>query len=90
MTLENFREKKSGIVIPIIIALITLSLSIGGSVFVSGKTTGADAEKLSRAERDLKELQTDYKSDHDIIIQMNTKLTNIENLLKEVNEKINK
>lgn len=73
---------------PLIIPLIALVLSVGTSVFVSGKTTGGYTEKVDRAERDIEQLKSDYKSDHDIVIRMDTKLTNIESMLKDMKEKM--
>lgn len=85
----SVNNNKTSWVTPLIIPFIALVLSIGGSVFISGKTSGADTEKINRGEKDIEQLKSDYKADHDLIIQMDTKLTNIEELLKELKNKMN-
>lgn len=70
----------------IIASFITLFLSIGGSLLTSAKMSGIQENKIEQTEKDVKELKSDYNSDHNLIIRIDEKVTNIERMLKEVRD----
>ncbi|MBE2228245.1 MAG: hypothetical protein IAE93_12905 [Ignavibacteria bacterium] len=70
----------------VIASFITLFLSIGGALLTSAKISGVQENKIEQTEKDLKDLKSDYSSDHNLIIRIDEKVTNIEKMLKEVRE----
>ena len=81
----------NGWVKTVLIGLITIALSIGGSVFTTGESTGTQKEKVNQLEARVEKAERLYSNDHDLLIT-NTemlksicqRLTNIEEMLKEM------
>lgn len=67
-------------------ALITIALSIGGSLWSTGEATGTTKEKIFQLELKVEKAEKLYQSDHDLLLRMDGKLQNIENLLKQMQE----
>jgi len=70
----------------IIGALITVVLSVGGSIWSTGEANGTQKEKVLQLEIKVEKAEKFYATDHDIIVGMSVKLTNIENMLKQMQE----
>lgn len=66
----------------IIASIITLALSIGGSLMTSAKLSGINEEKIGQNEKDIKEINDQKQTDHDLLIKIAEKVDNIEKLLK--------
>lgn len=66
----------------IIASIITLALSIGGSLMTSAKMSGVNEEKIGQNEKDIKEINDQKQTDHDLLIKIAEKVDNIEKLLK--------
>jgi hypothetical protein len=71
----------------IVVGIITVSLSIGGSIYTSGQTNGRQAEKVESLEKKYDKIEVLVQQDHDLLTMMNQRLINVENMLKEMKEK---
>jgi len=69
----------------IVIPLVAVILSIGSSIFISGENSGVYKEKITTLEAKIGK-QEDYG---ERLARIETKLDNIENLLKELRKNKN-
>lgn len=84
-SMQPITDKNSnGIKRNIIIGLLTVIVSIGGSLFTTGKETGKQEEKISQMEVRVHKIESNYSNDHDLLIKICTKLEGLEKTVKEI------
>lgn len=87
--MQDVKKESNGWFRSIIIGLITVALSVGGSIWGSGETVGQYKEKVDQLEVKQAKVETLYSTDHDLLIEINTKLKSIEDILKQIQENRN-
>jgi len=70
----------------IVAGLITIGLSIGGSLWSTGESTGKYQEKVQQLEIRMDKSERAYASDHDLLLRIDSKLTSVTELLKQIQE----
>lgn len=66
----------------IIASLITLILSIGGSLYTFAKMSGMQEAKIDQNEKNITDIKNQKQTDHDLLIKIAEKVDNIEKILK--------
>jgi len=66
--------------------VLTVAVSVVLSVYSSGEASGKQQEKITQLEARVEKAERLYSTDHDLLIEIKTKLINIENMLKMTQE----
>ena len=66
----------------IIASFVSLIITFGGVLI----TTGQYKEKVNQLEVEVEKADKKYSDDHDLLLRIDTKLTNVESLLKTLQE----
>lgn len=83
-------NKTNGTWKTILIGIITILLSIGGSLYTSGKSSGIQEEKTLQLECKVAKLETQKEQDHDLLLKIDGRLINIESMVKQLYNHANK
>jgi uncharacterized membrane protein YgcG len=68
-------------------ALITIALSIGGSLYTNAQLAGQEKEKVSQLEAKVATLESKRDSDIILLTKISTKVENIESILQKMQDK---
>lgn len=68
-------------------SLLTILLSIGGAVWTTGESSGQQKEQIHTLQEKMVIVETERKTDRDILVRIDERLKNIEMMVKELKER---
>lgn len=68
-------------------SLLTILLSIGGAVWTTGESSGQQKEQIHNLQEKMVIVESERKTDRDILVRIDERLKNIELMIKELKER---